>query len=84
MIRGTVRDADGRPLANARVMFAAAPAPVPDIAALTDAEGAFSLEAPGTGSYEVAVVADGYGRVEVAVDVSDLGEAEVNVVLRNS
>jgi len=81
VIRGTVRDVDGRPLANARVMVSAAPAPVPDIAALTDAEGAFGLEAQGTGSYELAIVADGYGRVEVAVDVDDLGEGEVNAVL---
>ena len=81
MIRGTVRDVDGRPLANARVMYAAAPAPVPDLAALTDAEGSFSLEAPGTGTYEVMIVADGYGRAHLAVEVSDTGEAEVNAVL---
>jgi hypothetical protein len=62
-------------------MYAAAPAPMPDIAALTDGEGAFGLEAAGTGSYELAVVADGYARAQVPVEVSDLGDAEVHVVL---
>lgn len=76
-----MRDAAGRPLADVRVMYSAAPVPVPDIAALTDAEGVFALEAAGTGSYELAVVADGYARANVPVTVSDLGDAEVHVVL---
>jgi len=62
-------------------MYAAAPAPMPDLAALTDAEGAFTLEPAAMGRYELAIVADGFARAEVATDVDDTGDAEVNVVL---
>ena len=58
VISGTVVDADGRPVAGARVFLADAPVSVPDIAALTDADGRFALTAPAPGSYTVAAASD--------------------------
>jgi len=43
VISGIVRDPNGRPVADARIYFIGGPVPLPDIAALTDAAGAFSL-----------------------------------------
>ena len=53
VIAGTVVDAQGDPVHGARVFIADAPVPVPDIAALTDAEGRFMLTAPAPGRYVV-------------------------------
>lgn len=54
-IDGTVTDPSGRPVAGAVVALTAAPAPVPDIAALTDGGGRFSLEVPVPGDYRVSI-----------------------------
>lgn len=51
MVQGQVRGPDGRPVAGARVVVTAAPVPVPEIAAVTDAEGRFELPAPAPGEY---------------------------------
>ena len=59
VISGVVLDSAGNPLADARVYFVEGPGPLPDIAALTDAQGRFQLSAPGSGLYVVAVAADG-------------------------
>ncbi len=59
VISGVVLDSEGNPLADARVYFVEGPGPVPDIAALTDAQGRFRLSAPGSGLYLLAVAADG-------------------------
>lgn len=77
-IAGTVVDARGRPVHGARVFLVRAPVPVPDIAALTDAEGRFSLGAPAPGTYAVGAAGDG-GSVEERVEV---GAEGAEVVLR--
>ncbi len=87
MINGSVRDGDGRPVAGARVMFTTSPVPVPDIAALTDAAGRFSLDAPVAGDYELLVVDDVHAPLPVQVTVpgggaTDAAFADVDVVLR--
>jgi len=69
LIRGTVTDASGMPVEWASVWFAAGAQPTTDIAALTDAEGRFTLTAPGPGTYRIGCRAEGYEPVEVAVDV---------------
>jgi protocatechuate 3,4-dioxygenase beta subunit len=58
VISGTVVDAHGRPVRGARVFLTDAPVPVPDIAALTDADGRFELTAPAPGSYTVGAASD--------------------------
>jgi hypothetical protein len=53
VISGVVRRPDGKPAENARVYFTAGPGPLPEIAALTDSNGEFSLTAPASGEYVV-------------------------------
>ena len=54
-IQGVVTDPSGQPVPGAVVMLAAAPVPVPDIAALTDTEGRFSIAVPASGPYRLLV-----------------------------
>ena len=80
LIRGRVRGPNGQPVAGAAVAFSEAPAPVPDIAALTDAAGAFALDAPAAGRYVVRCYAAGYRPAEERVMVA--GEQAVEVEFR--
>ncbi|MGW0904572.1 carboxypeptidase-like regulatory domain-containing protein [Streptomyces sp. NPDC002853] len=57
-ITGVVRDTSGTPVTGAHVLFTDGPRPLPDIAAVTDAEGRFSLVAPTTGEYRLICRAD--------------------------
>jgi len=60
VISGFVRDARGQPVADARVYFRSGPEPLPDIAALTNDAGEFSLSVPAAGTYVLEVSADGF------------------------
>jgi protocatechuate 3,4-dioxygenase beta subunit len=55
-----IRDAEGNPVAGARVFFASGPGPYPDMAALTNDAGEAILAAPAPGTYEIQVAADGF------------------------
>ena len=70
IIAGTVLDAAGKPVAQARVYFSSAPGPIPDIAAMTDSAGRFKLSAPQPGTYEISARSEasntGSARVIVA------------------
>jgi hypothetical protein len=79
IINGTVTDPSGRPVVGATVLIAASPIPVPDIAALTGADGAFSIAVPAPGAYRLVVRSE-VDLVEVAVDVA-AAEAQVLVAL---
>lgn len=79
IINGTVTDPSGRPVVGATVLIASAPTPVPDIAALTGADGAFSIAVPAPGAYRLVVRSE-VDLVEVAVDVA-AAEARVLVAL---
>lgn len=65
-----VHDADGNPVAGARVWLARAPVEVPDVAALTDAAGHATLGAPATGPYTIGAATDG-ATATADVDVAD-------------
>lgn len=82
MIRGTVVDTDGRPVADARVMVVAAPAPAPGVALLTEPDGRFALGTAGAGRYRLAVYADGYEPAEADVEVHGDDDAAVHLELR--
>lgn len=81
MIEGVVTDPSGQPVPGAVVMVAAAPVPVPDIAALTDVEGRFSIAVPVPGAYRLLIrgaigmaeipVSIGTQVVEVSAELSD-------------
>ncbi|MBZ0288658.1 MAG: carboxypeptidase-like regulatory domain-containing protein [Anaerolineae bacterium] len=56
-ISGTIRDQNGKPVAGARVYFTSSPVSLPDIAALTDADGTFIVTVPVSGDYTLAAAA---------------------------
>lgn len=60
IVSGTVTDPSGKPVPSAAVSYVRGPVPLPEIAALTGDDGAFSLTAPVPGRYEVQVNAEGH------------------------
>lgn len=81
LISGLVRDSDGKPVPNARVSFVESPVPVPDIAALVDNYGAFTISAPVPGDYTIEVMAGGFVRKKLKISVLDNEEKHVEVTL---
>ena len=80
IVSGVVRDPNGAPVPQARVFVARGPVPVPDIAALTNAEGRFTVSLPAPGTYELAFAAEGYQPSSASVEVT--GEQEPRLELR--
>lgn len=70
VISGVVRGPDGKPVSNARVYFTDGPVPFPEIAALTDEGGKFSLTAPAPGEYVVSSAADDFAGKSSTVKVT--------------
>src|SRR5438876_7744366 len=81
VISGIVRDPNGRPVADARIYFIGGPVPLPDIAALTDAAGAFSLTAPTAGTYQIGCTAEGFAPAEITVAISRGRDVQVEIWL---
>jgi hypothetical protein len=80
LISGRVVDAEGRPVAWARVMFARSPVPVPDVALLTGEDGSFTLSVPANGSYEILTMSDEHGQGTSTVEVAgDRHDVEVRI-----
>ena len=79
-VSGVVRDARGAPVALARVSFVSGPGALPDVAALTDGQGRFTLSAPRAGNYEIGCNADAQGSARLAVVVGERG-VQVDMVL---
>ena len=65
-----VRDADGDPIAGARVFFASGPESYPDMAALTNDAGEAILATPASGTYGIQVAADGFAPQTETMTVS--------------
>ena len=82
LLTGRVLTAAGRPVAGARVHFVRGPVALPDVALLTDANGAFTLSAPAPGTYQLGCAADGFAPATVAVDVAGGQPAKVEIRLR--
>jgi hypothetical protein len=80
LITGTVRDPKGRPVPQARVFFTGGPEPIPDIAALTNESGAFTLSAPGPGEYSIGFAVEGFAPVEVKAKA---GRHDLEIKLRD-
>ena len=66
-------DAAGKAVAGARVYLVRAPGAAPDIAALTGADGRFSLSAARPGLYEIACSTDTLGSVANSIEVGTGG-----------
>ena len=80
VISGIATGPDG-PVAFARIMIAASPAPMPDLAGLSGEDGTFTLGTNGPGRYVVAVYADDFVPARAAVTVHS-GDREVGVHVR--
>ena len=74
----------GQPLAEVAVAVAAAPGPVPDIAALTGPDGRFAIAAPEPGDYTIVATAPDERTGRVMVHVGDESPAEGEVEIRVS
>jgi Carboxypeptidase regulatory-like domain len=81
VIRGTVRDADGLPIPQARAYFVSGPGSYPDTAAVTDENGEFALAAPSGGRYRIGCSADGFGSEVTPVELPQTEEARVEIRL---
>jgi hypothetical protein len=69
VVDGVVRDDDGHPVAAARVYVVDAPVPVPDVAALSGADGTFSMGLPVAGRYTIEAAAEGRGPARATFEV---------------
>jgi Carboxypeptidase regulatory-like domain len=83
IIAGVVSDRDGRAVPAARISFLAGPAALPDIAALTDSRGAFTLSAPVPGNYTIQCVADGHAPQSINVSIGSGQRVEVHCRLES-
>ncbi len=71
VISGTVLSlSGGEPIVEARVYFVDAPGPMPDIAALTNEAGGFSLGAPFNGTYRIETAVEGFLAASKTVEVT--------------
>jgi len=68
VVAGVVRDRNGDPVDAARVYVIETPVALPDIAALTDAAGSFSIGVPVPGRYTVEATADGWAPGHATVE----------------
>jgi hypothetical protein len=80
-IRGQVRRPDGEPLAEARVYYTESPVPMPDVAALSNADGRFELSTPAPGRYTVSSVLEGYAASSVTVVVEAERQTDIDITL---
>jgi hypothetical protein len=83
IIAGVVSDREGAAVPAARVSFVAGPTALPDIAALTDSRGAFTLSAPVPGDYTIQCVADGYAPKSMRVSVASGQRVDVHCRLES-
>ena len=84
IIFGVVRDRIGNPVLQARVAFATGPVPLPDIAALTDANGAFTLSAPAPGEYVLQVFSEEFVTKKVKIAIVSKQEKYIEIYLSRS
>ena len=82
LISGTVRDAKGNPVAQARISFTSAPVAMPEVGILSDQNGAFTLAAPVAGTYELACYADGFTAETFQVTVASGEKVNHELTLR--
>jgi uncharacterized GH25 family protein len=83
-IFGVVLDPSGKPVPNARVSFTRGPVALPDIAAVSDPNGRFSLTAPAPGAYSILVNAAGFEMKEVDATVAGQDSKSLTVQLAPS
>lgn len=84
LVSGLVHDENGQPVPMARVFFVSGPGSLPDIAALTDDHGAFTVSVGLSGTYQLQCVADGFHPTKLEVFLSGGHTAHVMFQLTRS
>ncbi|HET9257834.1 MAG TPA: carboxypeptidase-like regulatory domain-containing protein [Pseudonocardiaceae bacterium] len=85
LIAGVVRAGKGDPVAAARVYVVDAPVSLPDIAALTGADGTFTIGVPAAGRYTLEANAEGWTPVrETIVAEPGINHIELRFGTRNA
>lgn len=82
IIHGVVSDPDGKPIAGARVYFTQSPAALPDIAALTNDKGEYSLAVPAAGKYRIGCTADEFETLTRDVEIEKGAPKKANFKLK--
>ena len=83
IVAGVVSDRTGAPVSGARVWFAAGPVALPDVAALTDSRGAFTLSAPAPGHYTIQCAADDSEPQSFRVSIESGQRSEIECRLKS-
>ena len=73
LVKGHVLDATGQPVGGARLMWLEAPVAMPDVAALSQADGGFVLTVPVPGRYRLGCQTDGQGSAQATTTVGPDG-----------
>jgi outer membrane cobalamin receptor len=81
-LRGTVRDPDGRPVPDTRIVVTGARPGTSETT--TDAEGHFIIDALASGRYEVRAVTDGFTTEPQVIDATDTSTHILDINLRVS
>jgi hypothetical protein len=81
VVRGTVRRRGGGAIAGARVYWVNTPDPHRDVAAVTNEQGRFALDAGRAGTYRLGVRADQLPPREIDLMVTEGGAADVEIEL---
>ncbi len=81
IVSGTVTDPNHQPVALARIYFTDGPAPLPDIAALTDMSGNFSFAVPKPGKYKLGCTADGFATATIPIAVTTGQRSSIEIRL---
>jgi hypothetical protein len=79
IISGAVFAPDGTPVPLARVYFVRGPAPMSDIAALTDADGKFKLSVSAAGAYVLECTSEEYAPKQIRLEVT--GQSEIHLAI---
>lgn len=82
VIHGIVRGPDGSAIPQARAYFVSGPEPFPDIAALTDGEGRFTLSARSAGAYAIECAAERFAPEAVTLDLRGDEERRIEITLQ--
>jgi hypothetical protein len=70
ILEGTVRGQNGQAIARSRVSITSSPVPMPEIAALTDADGRFRFAVPVAGRYTLTAEADNVVPSSVSTEIT--------------
>jgi hypothetical protein len=82
VISGVVRDPQRNPIPGARIAFTTAPVSLPDIAALSDNNGRFTISVPVPGRYTIQCNTDRFPPALITVEIIDTQEVKLEIQLK--